>query len=526
MSSLHEEKNLLDVQLFQSKIMLDEFQQSSKDLTSNIRLYASSQNEKFLDNYNKIVKWRAGDSPRPNDKLRPNEKKSQKEIMLDIGFNESEITLYEKSLNLSNKLVKLEMKASSLVKNGNNRAASNLLYSDEYEYELTKIIEPVQELLNTVSERVKDNVNTIDKEMIFYQKLLIICSMVVTIILILFLILSYRTLIRIIGDEPSKIEKIVSNLANGNLSQKLDFISKKTGIYASITVLNQKLSGAINSSFSISDNVLSSSEKLSVVMSDTAKNSQDELSQVELIATAINQLASTYQEVSLNAVQAEDETRKAIDNVTQGQKVLDKSIFLTRNINSSVQQTATMLKELKDSSMEIGEVTEVISSISDQTNLLALNAAIEAARAGEHGHGFAVVADEVRNLAAKTQESTKNIQEIITKLQVQSEKANSNMIENLTSIEESVDLSESVKQSFNRIVLSVQSISDINTLVATASQEQLCVTDTISTNTNFTLDLVHKNVSAVNRAQQAAKELSELAVNQREELSFFKIENC
>ncbi|SHO22418.1 Methyl-accepting chemotaxis protein [Moritella viscosa] len=133
------------------------------------------------------------------------------------------------------------------------------------------------------------------------------------------------------------------------------------------------------------------------------------------------------------------------------------------------------------------------------------------------------MADEVRNLAAKTQESTKNIQEIISNLQIQSEKANENMMVNVTSIQESVSLSEDVKVSFDDIVNSVQAISDINTLVATASEEQYNVTEEIARNTTRTFDLVNENVSAVSQTQAAAQELAMLAEKQNKELSFFDV---
>ena len=353
---------------------------------------------------------------------------------------------------------------------------------------------------------------------------------VISIIIFSFLLIYYLYYVfiinmrnKVLGGDPIDIGKSISELANGNLSQTFTVKGKRTGIYASVIGLNEKLSEVMNMSLSVSNSVTSSSEELAVVMQNTAKNTESELSQVEEISTAISELSSTSKEMSTNAVQAEDETRKAIYNVNEGNKALVQSIALTQSINDSVQETANMIEDLKNSTISIGEVTHVISSISEQTNLLALNAAIEAARAGEQGRGFAVVADEVRNLAGKTQESTKNIQEIISKLQAQSEDANNNMISNVTSIQESVNLSELVKSSFDDISHSVQSISDINTLVATASQEQYSVTEDIAKNTTRTFDLVNENVAAVNQTQQAAKELAVLAEKQNQELSFFKL---
>lgn len=329
----------------------------------------------------------------------------------------------------------------------------------------------------------------------------------------------------LLGKNITEMSDAIKQLADGVL-KPLELVPSKNEFFKIKKTYNQsieQLSQLIKELTSSSDNTNSASDNLSQLMTSTADNTQNVLTRVESISTAISELSSTSKEVSSNAVQAEDETRKATENVKHGNKALDKSIVLTQSINNSVQETAGMIEELKNSAINIGEVTNVISSISEQTNLLALNAAIEAARAGEQGRGFAVVADEVRQLAGKTQESTQNIQDIISKLQEQSEKANNNMIANVASIQESVELSDNVKSSFDDIANSVEVISGINTLVATASQEQYSVTEEIAQSTVTMFDLVSENVGAVDQAQRSASELSSLAEKQNKELSFFKV---
>ncbi|AAW87598.1 methyl-accepting chemotaxis protein [Aliivibrio fischeri ES114] len=356
----------------------------------------------------------------------------------------------------------------------------------------------------------------------FQQLMLLLSAFALTISLFIIFIIE-RSFKISLGGEPWELSEMIKKISEGNLSQYFDNNPDDIGIYYSLIMLNKKVGYAIRNSRDISNHVATSSKQLTIVMQNTASNAQHVLSQVDEISNVISELSAKSKEVTSNAVHAKDEVNKAIDNVCQGNKTLDESIFLTQKINESVQHTASMIAELKTDAMDIGEVTAVINSISDQTNLLALNAAIEAARAGEYGRGFAVVADEVRNLASKTQESTQSIQKIIIKLQAQSERANDNMISNVEFIQELVALSENVKSSFDYIENSVQSISKMNALVANTSQEQFTLTERIELNVSNTVNLVNQNVVVMNQTQQSTKELSQLAVKQKEELEFFKV---
>lgn len=326
-----------------------------------------------------------------------------------------------------------------------------------------------------------------------------------------------------VGGAPEEIALLMGKISEGDLTLNLKKTGKETGIYLSLVELSGKLTDLITNSHGLSESVSSSANELNAVMNETLGNAQNELKQAELVTTAITELSSTSKDVSDKAILAEEETKNAQTNIADGTTALEKNIDLTSSINSSVLETAELVKELSDFTQEIDSVIEIINNISDQTNLLALNAAIEAARAGEAGRGFAVVADEVRNLASKTQESTVNIQHIIEKLQMQSDKANQNMKQNVDMIQESVSLAGHIKVSFEDISSAIASISEINSLVATASQQQSCVTDEISKNATESLDLIQQNVSAINQTLQASLELSKIAECQKSELGFFKL---
>lgn len=351
--------------------------------------------------------------------------------------------------------------------------------------------------------------------------LIAIISLAIAITILLVLI--QKLVLTPVGGAPEDIETFVASIAQGKLNQNIKQSGQETGIYKSLINLSNQLSGLIRTSHNISENVASASQELSLVMNDTLSNAQQEMSQVEQIATAINELSYTSKEMSDKAINAEKSATNMQQHINKGKEKLKENITLSDNINSSVAETAQLVQELQDFALEIGSVTDVINGISEQTNLLALNAAIEAARAGEHGRGFAVVADEVRSLASKTQQSTVNIQELIERLQSQSQKANGNMNGNVELIRESVELADQITESFEEISRAVGSISEINALVATSSREQQSVTEETSNNTTQAFALVQQNVEAVNQALQASTELAKLSEQQKEELSYFKV---
>lgn len=373
---------------------------------------------------------------------------------------------------------------------------------------------------NTVTFEYQSVINTSAKSNLITALIVSTTALCLTFLTLLYLISNF--IIKPIGGSPDNIEAKMEAMSTGNLSEHLDN-ENAMGVYASLIAFKEKLVQLVTKSNNVANSVASAAQELNVVLSDTQVNTQSETQQIEEIATAINELSATSQEVSVKAVQAEEETRLTAESVSLGSISVEETLVITDKVSLSIKDTANIINELVDYSKEIGEVTKVINDISDQTNLLALNAAIEAARAGDYGRGFAVVSDEVRTLASKTQEATISIQDTIEKLQTQAELAHSNVEDNVELISESVEKVDSVKHVFTEVEQSVAKIADINTLVATASQEQFCVTEDISKNITLALDIVRQNASAVDQALVASDELAKLAEEQRVELEFFKV---
>ncbi|WP_172443197.1 methyl-accepting chemotaxis protein [Vibrio tapetis] len=319
------------------------------------------------------------------------------------------------------------------------------------------------------------------------------------------------------------LKYVMHNVARGNLAVRAK-VKGKSELSLLAQDVNQTVDQLKVTSVQlngIAENVSSTSLELSSVITQSDANARQEMTQMEQISAAVSQLSSTAAEVSINAASAEKEANTAIHQVEVGNLALVKANDISQQIITSTDVTVEIVEQLREFSLEIGQVIEVINSVSEQTNLLALNAAIEAARAGEQGRGFAVVADEVRSLAATTQKSTVEIQSVISKLQTQSEKADEHMRTNANMIKEGQTTTQQVADSFAAISHSVSKISDMNTMVASASEQQSCVTTEIAENIVATSDLVAQNVIGIETSANVSESLAKLSNDQKSTLTFF-----
>ena len=250
-------------------------------------------------------------------------------------------------------------------------------------------------------------------------------------------------------------------------------------------------------------------------MSDVADETKAAITKQQLgtdqIATAVEEMSATVQEIARNAAVAADAAREADNETQQGRRIVTRTVDEIGSLASEVEKAAEVIQCLEAGSRDIGTVLDVIRGIAEQTNLLALNAAIEAARAGEQGRGFAVVADEVRSLAQRTQESTQEIRGIIERLQSESSKAVHVMDESRKRANSTVAEAANAGGALDAISSSITSMSDMNVQIASAVEQQRATAEEISRNIQAISDLAGQTADNAGRAASSSGDLADLA---------------
>ncbi|RII75363.1 methyl-accepting chemotaxis protein [Pseudomonas monteilii] len=252
-------------------------------------------------------------------------------------------------------------------------------------------------------------------------------------------------------------------------------------------------------------------------------NSDEQSNRTNSVAAAINELGAAAQEIAGNAAQASQHASSARLLAEEGQQVVERNIAAMNRLSNLIVTSSEHIETLNSKTVNIGQILEVITSISQQTNLLALNAAIEAARAGEAGRGFAVVADEVRNLAHRTQESAQQVQTMIEELQVGARESVETMDQSQRHSQDSVQIANQAGERLDSVTVRIGEIDGMNQSVATATEEQTAVVEAINMDINEINMLNQEGVENLQATLRACSDLEQQAGRLKHLVGSFRI---
>lgn len=376
----------------------------------------------------------------------------------------------------------------SLIRSGNHNEA-NVTLSGTSSLQFLEIESQLRKLTNYNYEWVSKDAKLIYGEVNdFLIKVLVVIAMLASILIVssYVLIVRIRKPLRLIVEQTDKIAN--GDLRKSSLCEYVESRELRNDELGEIALSLQRMKGnvhhIINEIVSAAEQLSAATEEVKVISENTAHGMQVQQTEMTQLATAMNEMQATVNEVARNTTDAADVAIEAHKSSDSGKHQVHATVQLIESAAREIEDAAKTIQQLEVDSSNISMVLDVIRSIADQTNLLALNAAIEAARAGEQGRGFAVVADEVRTLAQKTQDSTTEINSIIAMLQDRAANAGKIMQQSCIRMSDSVTQARMSGSLIESVNSSISNISEMNIQVATAAEEQNSVT--IELNKNIT----------------------------------------
>ncbi len=354
----------------------------------------------------------------------------------------------------------------------------------------------------------------------------------ITIVVVLFIIIIIAIALVItksittpLGGEPNEMKNITETIASGDLTILFEEGRESESVYGSMKIMVNQLCGVVSEIVDLSNSLASSARETSKLSLQSSTSLEQQQANIELVATAVEEMSMSINEVANSATNAATSAKSAKKLSNEANDRVKQAIDDLGELDEKIILAGKVIKTLEADSKQIGSVLEVIRNIAEQTNLLALNAAIEAARAGEQGRGFAVVADEVRSLASKTQESTKNIEQMIGHLQSSSNEAVEVITSSRSVCKHTLSNANITAEMIHIINEDISSITQMTELIATAVEEQSSVSNEISQNIISISDVAYENFSAATQVSIAGQETSVISSKLNQLTQQFKLAN-
>lgn len=317
----------------------------------------------------------------------------------------------------------------------------------------------------------------------------------------------------------------IQNIKKGDLTQKVVIPGKSDFSWMAFELdsARKNVANLVHTLVGGVSQLNTATQNMQAISKETVDGVLKQQAETTQVATAMNEMTASVQEVARTASSAAEAARNADNEAKSGKQVVMETMEAIDSLANEVEKAAEQLSNLEADIGNIGAIVDVIRGITEQTNLLALNAAIEAARAGEHGRGFAVVADEVRTLAARTQSSTHEIEEMVERLQQGAQVAVKVMNDSRERARTSVEKASSAGAALDTITAMISTMDEMSAQISSAANEQSAVAEDINRGIVNISQVAEHTAEGARESSVAVETLGSLSSQLQEASAKFKV---